>query len=124
MSFYWKTLILDIYQGEINLYMALRKKHFIYSVVIGFGMMLSHASIAEPAEYHFGAGLLKFDYAEYNDGNVFLDGETGFIPGIVLKRKQNYQTSYIELVGQLHANTIQYDGQTQRSEERRVGKEC
>jgi len=93
--------------------MELRKKHFIYSAIIGFGMMLSHVSIAESVEYHFGAGLLKFDYAEYNDSNVFLDGETGFIPGIVLKRKQHYQRSYIELVGQLHANTIQYDGQTQ-----------
>ena len=93
--------------------MELSKKHFIFSVIIGFGMMLSYLSDAQSAEYHFGAGLLKFDYAEYNDSNVFLDGETGFIPGIVLKRKQHYQRSYTELVGQFHANTIQYDGQTQ-----------
>ncbi|MCK4866258.1 MAG: hypothetical protein KAT06_12645 [Gammaproteobacteria bacterium] len=93
--------------------MGLRKKYFINSAVLCFGVMLSHVSIAESAEYHFGTGLLKFDYAEYNDSNVFLDGETGFIPGIVLKRKQHYQRSYTELVGQFHANTIQYNGQTQ-----------
>ena len=113
MSFLLKTLILNNYQGEQKINMELRKKHFIYSVIIICGMMLSQVSVAEPAEYHFGGGLLKFDYAEYNDSDIFLDGETGYIPGIVLKRKQKYQHSYIELVGQAHANTIKYDGQTQ-----------
>ncbi|MDH5369086.1 MAG: hypothetical protein OEW99_03620 [Gammaproteobacteria bacterium] len=72
-----------------------------------------HTSMANPAEYHFGGGLIKFEYTEYDDNNVFLDGETGFIPGIVLKRKQNYQRLYTEIAGQLNGNTIEYDGQTQ-----------
>lgn len=113
LSFLLKTLILCFYQGEFNLYMGFIKKHFIYNIILISGMMFSHVSVAELAEYYFGGGLMKFNYAEYTDNNVLLDGETGLIPGIVLKRKQKYQHSYIELVGQLHANTIKYDGQTQ-----------
>ena len=93
--------------------MGFIKKHLFYNVIFIFGMMFTHAATAEQVEYHFGVGLIKFDYAEYSDSNIFLDGETGFIPGIILKRKQKYSGSYTELVGQLHANTIDYDGQTQ-----------
>lgn len=75
--------------------------------------MSSQVLIAEEAEYQFGGGLMNFKYTEYDDNNVFLDGETGLIPGIVLKRKQNHNHVFTDLVAQLYGNTIEYDGQTQ-----------
>lgn len=82
---------------------------WIYLVFYFFSCTVS----AEPAEYQFGGGLIKFDYAEYDDNNVFLDGESGYLPGIVLNRKQHHAKIYTEITGQLHGNTIEYDGQTQ-----------
>lgn len=89
------------------------KNGLFYTVFFIPATMFMHVSFADQAEYQFGAGLIKFKYTEYDDNNLFLDGETGYIPGIVLKRKQNYQRAYNELVGQFHGNTIEYDGQTQ-----------
>lgn len=62
---------------------------------------------------NFGLGLMRFDYAEYDDSNTFLDGETGFIPGVVLKYKSDHGQQYSEWVGKLYSNSINYDGQTQ-----------
>ena len=73
----------------------------------------SHVSFAKKVEYQIGAGLMDFNYTEYDDDDVFLDGETGFIPGVVLKLKLRSQKIYTEFVGQAYANTIEYDGQTQ-----------
>lgn len=70
-------------------------------------------SIAEDAGTYVGIGLMNFKYAEYKDNNVFLDGESGFIPGVVLKLKRDYAHQYTEFAGQLYGNTIEYDGQTQ-----------
>jgi hypothetical protein len=95
-----------IYIGHI-------KKCFFNNAIFFIAMIFMHASMADPAEYQFGGGLIKFEYTEYDDNNVFLDGETGFIPGIVLKRKQNHRRLYTEIAGQLNGNTIEYDGQTQ-----------
>ena len=83
-----------------------------YAIVL-IGLMSISASMANDAEYHFGAALMQFNYDEYNDNNVFLDGESGFIPGVVLTRKQSHANYYSEWVGQLYGNTIEYDGQTQ-----------
>jgi len=89
------------------------KNWVFYNVIFFVSMIFMHASMADQAEYQLGVGLIKFDYAEYDDNNVFLDGETGFIPGIILKRTQNHLSVYTEIAGQLHGNTIEYDGQTQ-----------
>lgn len=69
-------------------------KYFIYSVLFLSGLTFSSASNADKAEYHIGFGLMYFDYAEYRDNNEFLDGETGFIPRVILKRKQYNQNIY------------------------------
>ncbi len=76
-------------------------------------MVFSHTAMADKPEYQIGGGLMYFNYAEYNNNNVFLDGETGFIPGILHKLKISGNRVYGELVGKLYGNTINYDGQTQ-----------
>ncbi len=60
-----------------------------------------------------GAGLMKFDYAEYDDNNVFLDAERGMIPGIILTLNHDNGRTYTEWVNRLYYNKITYDGQTQ-----------
>lgn len=89
------------------------KSPVFYHAVFITVMLFANSACAEEADYQFGVGLLSFDYTEYRDNGEFLDGETGLIPGIVLKRKQYHQRLYTELVGQLYGNTIKYDGQTQ-----------
>lgn len=90
-------------------------KYFYYSVLFLSGLTFSSSSNADKAENQIGVGLMYFDYAEYRDNNEFLDGETGFIPGLILKRKQYNQNIYTEFVGQLYGNIIEYDGETQIS---------
>lgn len=85
---------------------------YFYAFIVTALMSIS-VSVASDPEYHFGVALMQFNYDEYNDNNVFLDGESGFIPGVVLKRKQEYATYYSEWVAQLYGNTINYEGQTQ-----------
>lgn len=79
--------------------------------------------MAEQVEFEFGAGLMAFDYVEYGDNsgtynsfdgddNTFLDGESGLIPGVVMKLKTNEQIFY-EWEGSLYYNKVKYDGQTQ-----------
>jgi hypothetical protein len=72
-------------------------------------------SVATETGLTFGVGLMSFDYAEYDGNNVFLDGETGFIPGVILKYKSDHRQQYSEWVGQLYGNTIDYDGYAQPS---------
>lgn len=88
------------------------KSRFFINVIYVVVMVHTQPIIAEQAEYQFGVGLMAFNYAEYRDNNEFLDGESGFIPGLVLKRKQNHQQVYTELVGQIYSSLIKYDGQT------------
>lgn len=71
------------------------------------------AAVAEEAEYELGLGLMKFQYEEFSDSGVFLDGEYGFIPGAIIKRKQEHETFSSEWVTSLYGNTIDYEGQTQ-----------
>ena len=68
--------------------------------------------MAQKSTFEIGAGLMAFDYVEYDDNNVFLDGETGLIPGVIVKLKTNKRI-YYEWEGSLYYNTIEYDGQTQ-----------
>lgn len=92
--------------------MFLKKKSVFFIQIFILGFMVSTTSIADDADYQIGGGLMYFNYAEYRDNNYFLDGETGFIPGVVLKRKQYQQNIFTELVGQFYGNTINYDGKT------------
>ena len=89
------------------------KKQLTYPLVFVLSIIFSQITMAAKVEYHVGVGLMDFDYAEYDDNNAFLDGETGFIPGVLHKLKIDTGKSYTEFVGNLYANTIQYDGQTQ-----------
>jgi len=89
------------------------KKVFFYSIVFILAMVVSPVLMADKEEFQFGVALMDFDYAEYDDNNVFLDGESGLIPGLVLKLKRNDQSTYTEVVAQFFASTIDYDGQTQ-----------
>ena len=84
----------------------------IFTIVI-FVLLSTSLSKADDDKLSIGMGLMYFDYAEYDDNNIFLDGETGFIPGLVLKYKQDQGRNYIEWVGKLYGNTIDYDGYTQ-----------
>lgn len=72
----------------------------------------SQFSIAQESSFEIGAGLMAFDYVEYDDNNLFLDGESGLIPGVILKLKTNNRV-YYEWEGSLYYNKIEYDGQTQ-----------
>lgn len=89
------------------------KKCFFYHTIFILAVAFSPVLMADKAEYQFGVALMDFDYVEYDDNNVFLDGESGLIPGLVLKRKQNGQNTYTEFVAQFFTSTIDYDGQTQ-----------
>lgn len=68
---------------------------------------------ADKMETHIGVGLNKFNYTEYNDNNIFLDGETGVIPGLILSMKKEKTKNYTEFVGSFYGSVINYDGQTQ-----------
>jgi len=76
-------------------------------------MLFTCNSVADAPAFEIGGGVIKFKYTEYTDSGVFLDGETGFIPGVVIKGKFHNRNGFIEIVGNLHGNTIKYDGQTQ-----------
>lgn len=93
--------------------MKMIKKNFFLHII--FILLYSSSALlnAEEVEYQFGFGLMAFNYAEYLDNNIFLDGETGFIPGLVFKRKKYDQNSFTELTGKIHGNIIKYDGETQ-----------
>jgi len=86
-----------------------RASHVIFILAILF----SPFAHAEKPVFQAGFDLMRFDYAEYDANNVFLDGETGFLPGISLKLKLNSRPWFFEWHGQVHGNTIKYDGQTQ-----------
>ena len=73
----------------------------------------SGVNIVAASELQIGAGLMAFNYAEYNDNNIFLDGETGIIPGVILKLNTNKGKSYSEWANSFYYNNIKYDGQTQ-----------
>lgn len=87
--------------------------YFIHITIFIAGLAFTHIVAAEKLEVQVGTGLMAFNYTEYDDNNIFLDGETGLIPGIVLKLKNKMGSSYTEWVGSAYYNTIKYDGQTQ-----------
>lgn len=89
------------------------KKIFFYLACLYLSLFFVQKTVAEPAKYHFGVGIINFDYAEYDTDNRFLDGETGLIPGLIIKRKQYHQQLFNDMVLQLHGNIIEYDGETQ-----------
>lgn len=93
---------------------------YFYSIIIV--VFMTSPSMAEN-EFYIGASLLKYDYAEYTDtnivydgfegdDNIFLDGEKGLIPGIVIKVKENKLNYYYEWEGRLNYNKIKYNGES------------
>lgn len=88
-------------------------KQFLYAFIFIASMMTSSSVIAVQVGWQLGAGLMDFDYVEYDDNNVFLDGESGLIPGAILKLKLQGQKVYGAFNWQLYGNKIEYDGQTQ-----------
>jgi len=91
------------------------KRLFFTRAIFIAGMFFIQAiqsSVAQKTDIEVGVGLMAFDYAEYDDDNIFLDGETGLIPGIVIKVKTK-KNIYAEWVGSLYYNQIKYDGETQ-----------
>lgn len=86
------------------------KKIFITALLV---LVAPSFLSASETGLNFGMGLMRFDYAEYDDSNIFLDGETGVIPGVILKYKSDHGQQYSEWVGKLYGKTINYDGQTQ-----------
>jgi hypothetical protein len=86
------------------------KKSFITALLV---LVAPSFLSASESGLNFGMGLMRFDYAEYDDSNIFLDGETGVIPGVILKYKSDHGQQYSEWVGELYGKTINYDGQTQ-----------
>lgn len=96
-----------------------------HKVILIVGMLVVAPNcFAAKSEAQVGIGFTAFNYTEYSDGdksydtyegddNIFLDGETGLIPGFIFKLKNSYMHSYTEWVGGIYYNLIDYDGQTQ-----------
>lgn len=90
-----------------------KKYHFWAFQLILFLFFSSQGAYADKNEIYVGVGLNSFNYREYNDSQAFLDGESGLIPGVLLKLRTNKPASFYELVFGLYSSKIDYDGQTQ-----------
>ena len=85
---------------------------FIVGIFFVQVIQSSQLSMAGQTSFEIGTGLMAFDYVEYDGNNVFLDGESGLMPGVIAKLKTN-ERLYSELEGSVYYNKIEYDGQTQ-----------
>ena len=90
----------------------MKQQNWLVISFMGMILLLPAQLLAEPTRFEIGVGLLDFDYVEYDDNNVFLDGESGLIPGVIAKVKTDDRI-YYEWEGSVYYNTIEYDGQTQ-----------
>ena len=90
----------------------MRHVTFISKSFFIVGLMWSSFVFAEETDVYVGVGLMAFNYTEFDDDNVFLDGETGLIPGAIIKFKTQGKV-YAEWVGRFYYNQINYDGETQ-----------
>jgi hypothetical protein len=63
------------------------KKRLVYHLTFVLGVIFTQSTIAAKIDYQLGVGLMGFNYAEYDDNNAFLDGDSGFIPGVLQKLK-------------------------------------
>ena len=62
------------------------------------------------------AGIMNFDYAEYDDDGTFLDGEKGNMPGIAIKFQGHTDTGFETEFGfDFYKATVEYDGHLQPS---------
>ena len=90
------------------------KKHHFWTFQLALLFLLASQSVsAEKSEIQVGVGLYSFNYKEFDDSDAFLDGESGLLPGFLLKLKNNKPGSFYELVAGLYSSKIEYDGQTQ-----------
>ena len=90
----------------------IRKQFFSALVFLALMTFVLPASAIQ-VEWQLGGGLMNFDYVEYDDDNVFLDGESGLIPGAIVKLKLQGNKVYGAFNWQLYGNKVEYDGQTQ-----------
>jgi len=63
--------------------------------------------------FEVSAGLLRFDYREFDTTGDLLNKESGFIPGIGFKYSLNYKKTKITAFTSIHDDQIDYTGQTQ-----------
>jgi len=102
------------------------KRLFFIRAIFIVGILFIQAtqsSMAQKTDIEIGVGLMAFDYVEYGDNtgtynrfegddNIFLDGESGLMPGVIVRLKTNKRV-YYEWEGSLYYNKIKYNGQTQ-----------
>ena len=60
-------------------------------------------------------GLQRFDYAEYDRGGVFLDGEKGFVPALSGALEVRFDRAFAGAAVRLAHGSVDYDGHTQGS---------
>ena len=93
-----------------NYYM---KRFIIVSIVTACLSLFSTVSPAKEDVINIGMSLLRFDYAEYLDGQ-FLDGETGLLPGFYTSYATDIgDQSYLRFAGTYRFGEVDYDGETQ-----------
>ena len=91
------------------------KRFIIVSIVTACLSLFPTVSPAKEDVINIGMSLLRFDYAEYLDGQ-FLDGETGLLPGIYASYTLDISDkSYLSLVGSYYFGQLDYNGETQGS---------
>ena len=89
------------------------KRFIIVSIVTACLSLFPTVSPAKEDVINIGMSLLRFDYAEYLDGQ-FLDGETGLLPGFYTSYATDIgDQSYLKFAGTYHFGEVDYDGQTQ-----------
>ncbi|MFK5915243.1 MAG: hypothetical protein QM484_12805 [Woeseiaceae bacterium] len=83
------------------------------SQLLIFAAILLPMQALSQNRFYVGTSLIAFDYTEFDDKDIFLDGEKGFIPGVILAWSHEKNHYFSEWQGQFNYNQIKYDGQTQ-----------
>jgi len=67
-------------------------------------------------QIEYSAGIMNFDYAEYNDDGKFLDGEKGYMPGVAVNFLGHTNSGLKTKFGlDLYTGKVDYDGHLQPS---------
>lgn len=91
----------------------MRKIIFFLLLCASFSLHAQWEGSSGDSEVYLGASLLDFTYKEFDDDDILLDREDGFIPGVILGYKQKRNEVYTDISFSYHATDIKYDGQTQ-----------
>lgn len=73
---------------------------------------LSYASLLG-AYLQVGAGAQDFSYKEFDDSDVLLDREDGYLPGVMLEFGEYWQAGSGAFRVEMFGGNVDYDGQTQ-----------